>query len=117
MTEPTPQSELTDAERFLTDSLPLRVDTASKIADLVVDLRLFGLPDDYWSKFGDNVRAVTADAALKAAKAHIHPESALVLIVGQAADFAKDLSAFGNVKVVDSEGNVKATFASTAKPR
>ena len=49
-TERVPAAELTDAHRYLSDSFPLRR-YARKIAGLISDLRIFGLPDDYWDRY------------------------------------------------------------------
>ena len=110
VSEPTPPNELKNAHQFLSDSFPLKIDTTGKIANLITDLRLYDLPDDYWQSFGPSVRAVLSAQAMDAAKKHIRPDKALVVVVGQAADFAQDLRKFGPVKVVAQDGEVKAKF-------
>ncbi|MDB4976801.1 MAG: putative secreted zinc protease [Myxococcaceae bacterium] len=102
--EPPPQEELAAAHRFLADSFPLAIETADRIADLVADLRVFGLPDDYWDSFRSNIRKVTAPEALQAAKAFIHPDKAVVIVVGRAAEIAPALAKLGQVHVVDVDG-------------
>jgi len=109
-TEATPKVELDQAHAFLADSFPLQVETADSIAQLVADLRVFGLKDGYWDSFRTNIRNVTAEGALAAAKGHITPDTALVVIVGKAAEIAPMLTKFGSVRVVDPEGKpVKAS--------
>ena len=103
--------ELANAKRYLSDSFPLRVDTAGKLADLVVELRTFELPDDYWDRYRKAIRATSGSEALYAAREYIKPDKALVVIVGQAADFAESLRKFGPVTVVSPEGEVKAKFS------
>ena len=110
VTEPTPPGELNNAHRFLSDSFPLKIDTTGKIANLITNLRLYNLPDDYWQTFGPAVWKVGVADALQAAKKHIRPHEALVVIVGQAADFAQALRKFGPVTVVAQDGEVKAEF-------
>ena len=51
------------AHRFLADSFPLQIETADRVAELVSDLRVYGLPDDYWDSFRSNIRKVSASAA------------------------------------------------------
>lgn len=104
--EPSPQ-ELQNAQRYLSDSFPLQIDTPGKISGLVADLRIFGLPDDYWESYRTNIRAVTTAEALAAAQAHIRPPEMLVVVVGDAAQIAADLRAFGPVVVVDESGAEK----------
>ncbi len=111
-----PGEELAAAHRYLADSFPLQIETPGQIANLVADLRIYGLPDDYWDGFRSAIRSVTAEDALAAAKAHIHPESELVVIVGKAAEIAPMVSKYGPVEVVDVEGNpIKANQAAPAQ--
>jgi zinc protease len=113
-TEATPADELLDAQRFLSDSFPLEIDTPGKIAGLVADLRVFGLADDYYDTFRTRIREVEAPQALAAAQAHIRPAEALVVIVGKAADIVDGLRQFGPVIVVDENGDEKERFEAVA---
>ena len=105
--EAAPEEELLNAQRYLSDSFPLRIDTPGKIASLVADLRIFGLPDDYWDTYRSSVRAVTSEEALHAAQTFIQPDRSLIVVVGNAAEFADDLRRYGPVTVVDPEGAVQ----------
>jgi zinc protease len=113
-----PAEELDAAHRYLADSFPLAIETADRIADLVGDLRVFGLPDDYWDSYRSNIRKVSADQALAAAKQFIHPEQAVVIVVGRAADVVPGLAQLGKVRVVDVEGQplVKDPTAKSSTP-
>jgi zinc protease len=113
--EAPPAEELASAHRFLADSFPLAIETADRIAELVSDLRVYGLPDDYWDSFRSNIRKVTADEALAAAQSFIHPEQAVIIVVGRAADVAPALAKYGTVKVVDVDGK-PLTNAPVATP-
>jgi predicted Zn-dependent peptidase len=119
--EAPPEPELKNAQRFLVDRFPLRIDTAGKIADLVADLRIYGLPDDYWEGFRTQIGQVSPEAALAAAKEHIRPDESLIVVVGKAADVKPALEAYGPVTVVDTEGEVviepaAETTATDGKP-
>jgi len=105
-----PAEELGNAQRFLSDSFPLRIETPGKIADLVAQLRIYGLPDDYWDTFRTQIRAVTAEQALAAAHQYIHPESAVIVVVGKAAEVAEPLRLYGDVTIVSPEGAVGETL-------
>ena len=108
--EPAEGQELTNAKRYLSDSFPLKVDTPGKLADLVIKLRTFGLPSDYWDRYRNWIRETSASEAHYVARSYIRPREALVVIVGQAADFAPSLGQFGPVTVVSPDGEVKARF-------
>jgi predicted Zn-dependent peptidase len=105
-TEPASQTELADAKRLLIDSFPLHIETPREIAGLVSDLREYGFPDNYWDGFRAQIQAVTADQALAAARKYIQPNSALIVVVGKAAAVKEALSAYGPVKVIDTDGNL-----------
>jgi predicted Zn-dependent peptidase len=102
--EEAPAQEVADAERFLSDSFPLAIDTYGRIAWMVSDLRLFQLPDDYWDTYRSQIRAVTPAQALAAAQAHIHPDRAVVVVVGDASVVAEPLARWGEVRMVDTDG-------------
>ncbi len=108
--EPPDGQELTNAKRYLSDSFPLRVDTPGKLGELVVELRTFGLPSDYWDHYRNWIRRTSASEAYYVARNNIRPQEALVVIVGQAADFAQSLDQFGPVTVVAPDGEIKARF-------
>ncbi len=104
--EPLDEEELRAAQRYLADSFPLRIQTPRHIASLLADLRVFGLPDDYWEGYRKALTAVSAEEALEAARRYVHPERALVVVVGRAADVAPPLRRWGPVTIVDLDGKV-----------
>jgi zinc protease len=104
--ETIPNEELTDMKQYLVDSFPLQIDTSDKIAELVADLRIFGLPDNYWDSFRTQIRDVTSDQAQKAAARYIHPRQAVIVVVGKAVEIKKALAAYGSVTIVDTNGNI-----------
>jgi zinc protease len=113
--EAPPEAELRDAQRYLSDSFPLKIETPANIAALVAQLRLFGLPDDYWDTFRTQIRQVDAAQALAAARAHIQPDTAVIVVVGKAADVAEPLRAYGDVAIVDIQGRPRETLPRTAR--
>ena len=116
--EEVPTEELGHAEQFLSDSFPLYIDTPARLAWMVAELRTFGLPDDYWDGYRSQIRAVTSAEALRAAQAHIHPDTAIVVVVGDASVVAEPLRRWGPVRVIDDTGREVASFpaAESATP-
>jgi predicted Zn-dependent peptidase len=102
--EPVPEGELDAAHRYLADSFPLQIETADRVADLLADLRVYSLPEDYWDSFRSMIRKVSVNDALAAAKAYIHPDSMVIVVVGTAAEVVPQLEKFGPVRVVDADG-------------
>jgi zinc protease len=114
--EPAPEPELADAKRLLIDSFPLHIETPGEIAGLVAELRMYGFPDNYWDGFRAEIQAVSAQAALQAAQKYIKPNQALIVVVGKAAAVKDAVSAYGPVKVIDTEGNLVVQDATPAQP-
>lgn len=100
------QQELADAKSYLVDRFPLRIDTPDKIAALVAQQRLYGLPDDYWDRFGEQIERVTPEAAHEAAKNYIRPDRGVIVVVGEAAAVKPALESYGAITVVDVEGEL-----------
>ena len=107
-TEQASETEVNDAKRLLVDSFPLHIETPSEIAGLVSDLREYGFPDNYWDGFRAEIQAVTPARALEAAKRYITPNTSLVVVVGKAAAVKEALSAYGAVRVIDTDGELVA---------
>lgn len=108
--EPPGDDELAAAKRYLSDSFPLRIDSPGKVARLVVDQQVFGLPEGYWEGYRSAIAEVTASEALAAAQSHIHPDRCVVVVVGKAADIVPGLRDFGPVRVETAAGEPVADF-------
>lgn len=108
--EAPPADELLDAQRYLSDSFPLDIETPARVAYMVEALRVFGLPDDYWDTFRTSIREVTAEQSHAAAREYIRPDRALIVAVGKAADIVEPLRRYGPVRVIDNEGGEVSRF-------
>lgn len=108
--EPASAEEIANAQRYLSDSFPLDIDTPGKIARMVADLRIYGLADDYWDTYRTAIGEVSAEQALAAAQRHIHPDRVVVMVVGEASEIAEGLRRWGSVRVVDASGETRATL-------
>jgi predicted Zn-dependent peptidase len=73
---------------------------------LIADLRMYGLPDDYWDHFGQAIDQVTAEQALAAAQKYIRPDQSVIVVVGEATVIKPALEAYGPVTVVDINGQL-----------
>lgn len=116
VSEAAPPEEVEAATRYLSDSFPLQIDTFGRVAWMVSFLRLFGLPDEYWDSYRSQIRAVTAEQALAAARGHIHPDRAVVVVVGDANVVFEPLSRWGSVEVVDTSGQPLRDFRASDSP-
>lgn len=77
--------ELSLATDYLTGVFPLRYETTTATADALALAEVYGLGPDYFDRYRDRVRAVTAADVHRVAREHLHPEDMLVTAVGDAA--------------------------------
>ncbi|MCG8556024.1 MAG: insulinase family protein [Proteobacteria bacterium] len=82
--KPITQAELTREQNGAILGLPARFATAPQALWMYRELVYFGLPLDYWNNYVGHVREVTLEQAAASASAHLRPEAALVLVVGDA---------------------------------
>ncbi len=79
---PPSEQELADAKRYLTGSLPFRLNTNEAIADQLVMIERFKLGLDYHAKFRAAVEAVTAADVRAVARKYLHPDRLILVAVG-----------------------------------
>ncbi|QIZ82539.1 M16 family metallopeptidase [Thalassovita gelatinovora] len=77
------QQELDDAKTFLTGSYPLRFDSNSAIANIMVAMQMSDMPIDYIATRNDMVNAVTLEDVNRVAKRLLDPEHLSFVVVGQ----------------------------------
>jgi zinc protease len=81
---PVTDQELADAKAYLVGSFPLRLDTLSKLADVLSLVELYGLGLDYFTRYPKEIERVTKDDVLRAARQYLHPDRyALVVVANQ----------------------------------
>ncbi len=95
-------AELTIARDYLVGVFPLRFETAAQVATSIGGLVVNGLPDDELDRYRPAIAAITADQVLAAARAHIRPDEASIVMVGDVARFGDALrgAGLGEVEVV-----------------
>lgn len=101
---PVKDRELEDARNYLAGTFPLRLQTTEGIASRLAELAIYHLPLDYFDVYRERIGDVTPGGVLEAARAHLRPEAAAVVIVGDAKAIRSDVEALelGAVRVVDS---------------
>jgi zinc protease len=92
--EPVTAVELAAARDFLVGVFPLRFETPGPVVGALAGLAIHDLPDDELTRYRPAIEAVTIEE-VQAAAAHIHLESAAIVLVGDADAFAADLEAAG----------------------
>jgi predicted Zn-dependent peptidase len=98
-----PSSDEVDASRdYIAGIFPLRLETVSQVAGRITEQVIYDLDDDYHRTYRERVRSVTMEEAGSAARRHIRPTEAQIVVVGDAAKVAPALEALemGPVEVV-----------------
>jgi zinc protease len=81
---PVTDQELSEAKAYLIGSFPLRVDTTSKLAEVLSLVELYGLGLDYFSRYPKLIEQVTKEDVLRVAKQYLNPARyALVVVANQ----------------------------------
>ncbi|HEX6271539.1 MAG TPA: pitrilysin family protein [Polyangiaceae bacterium] len=75
-------SEFGWAKRYLIRSHAFAIDTAAKRVGLTLDAELYGLPDGYYTRYVENLKAATLEQANAALRERLSDENLLVSVVG-----------------------------------
>jgi len=99
-TDPPTPKELRDAQSDAVGSFALGLETSDAIADALVGLDVYGLPQDALDTYRGRIRAVTTAETAQAALDHLHPERMGIVVVGPAKALRPQLEGLGPVEVV-----------------
>ncbi len=114
--EAVPAADLELAKAQLTGSFPLTIETPAQIAAQVASSRLLGQAPDHVQTWRKRLAAVTAADVQRVARAHYHPENAVIVISGDANVLKPKLEKFGKITVVDEEGRPVTADAAAPRP-
>jgi zinc protease len=102
--------ELSLATSYLDGVFPIRFETTAAIAAALSVLVVHRLPDDYYDRYRDHVRAVTVEQVLTAAQTYLHANALQMVVVGDPEIVRTPLEAlgFGPLTLYDTSGNPAA---------
>lgn len=98
--------ELQLVKNYLSGIFPLQLETANAVATRVINLKLYDLQKDYYSKYISNITKITKDDILNAARKYLFPGNSYVVISGDSAAVRKEMSKLGEIKIYDPDGNL-----------
>ena len=97
--------ELEDTKNYLMGVFPATVQSASDIASRLLDMELYGLPEDYFDRYRENIAAIGKNDVATVARKYIDPDRALIVIVGSVKAIREPLGQLGYpIHELDIEG-------------
>jgi zinc protease len=98
-------TELEDVKNYLMGVFPATVQTASDIGGRLLDMELYGLPEDYFDRYRERIAAIGSDEIARVANKYIDPDRVLIVIVGNANQIREPLGTLGfPIHELDPEG-------------
>jgi zinc protease len=86
---------------------PATVEGAVNVANRLVDMEVYGLPDDYFDSYRERIAAITKDDVVRVANKYVDPDRATIVIVGKATEITSPLKELSlPVSVYDVEGKL-----------
>lgn len=94
------KAELETAQSYLVGHQALEFETSQGIASQILDLMLHDLPLDYWNRFPERIQALGADDVFAVTRRYVEPDTSVIVLVGNAEGFKKDLRDLGPTRVI-----------------
>ncbi len=98
--EPPNEIELRDARALAVGSFSLGLETSAAVMGALVDLDVYGLPEDSLDTYRSRVRATRMEDTTRMAQTLLHPGRAAIVVVGPAERLVPQLEDLGSVEVV-----------------
>jgi len=94
--EPVSEKELADAKSYLTGVFPIRLETQEGLIDQLVQIKMFGLPEDYLENYRNHVQEVTLERVKEVAQKYVKPDEAAIIIVGDGAQLNEQIASYAS---------------------
>jgi zinc protease len=95
--DPVPAEELQAAQQALVNSFVFRFESSHEVVTQQAIYDYLEYPRGWLEQYPRRVQGVTSQDLLRVAQKHLHPDRALMVVVGDAAKFDAPLSRFGAV--------------------
>ncbi len=93
--------EMEEARNYMINSFVFRFESKLSILMQKINYALQGYPEDYLEKYVENIKRVTKEGVLEAAKKHLEPGRMMIVVCGDKKRFDKPLDDFGPVEEID----------------
>src|SRR5262245_3959151 len=93
--------ELAKAKSFYLGAFPFLFESPGDVARQWLVVEFYGLGDDYFDKYRDRIRAVSAEDVKRVAQSTLRAEPVVLVAVGRADSIQAQLSSYGPVEKLD----------------
>ena len=97
--------EIETVKNYLTGIFPLQLETPNAVASRVINLKLYDLPKNYYSKYISSISSITKQDIMEAARKYLKPDRLYIVVSGDSGALKDKLNKFGPVEVFDANGN------------
>ena len=98
---PVDEAELRKFISYNVGRFGLSLETSGAVLDSLVDLEVHGLPQDSLDSYRARVRAVGLEDVAEAARTRLHPDRAVILVLGPASELVPQLEDLAPVEVFE----------------
>ena len=104
---PVSDEELANAKQNIKRAMPGRFEAVSEVTGALSDIAVYGLPLDELATRPARIDKITADDVVKAARAHLHPDTLKVIVVGDRKKLEPTLETLhlGAIEELDAYGD------------
>jgi zinc protease len=107
--EPVSEKEIADAKSYLTGVFPIRLETQEGLVDQLVQIKMFGLPENYLEIYRNHIQAVTISQVQEVARKYVRPDEAALVIVGDGAQLVEQIEPYASdMEFYNTAGKKKA---------
>jgi zinc protease len=92
--------EIRTAQGYLVGHMALEFESSNDIASQMLELMVHDLPLDYWNRFPERVQGLSAEDVIGATRRYLDPERNVIVLVGNARNFRKELKKLGAHDVI-----------------
>jgi zinc protease len=93
-TEPVSGKEISDAKSYLTGVFPIRLETQEGLIDQLVQIKMYGLPEEYLELYRNRVQAVTIEQIQQVAQKYVRPDEAALVVVGDGSQLDEQIKRY-----------------------
>ncbi len=93
--------ELQNVKNFVSGNFPLQLETPNSIASKAINLKLFGLNNDYYNTYIRTVNDLTKEDIRVTAEKYLRPDKMVFSIAGDVDNVIDEVTEFGNPEIVE----------------